>query len=122
MDQKFEGRPKATIRLDEKWLVRGHVANDWGLRLQWRIARGEETVETPLARMDERHELGELEAGTYSAVLEMWKYVNYRKDKDGEFTDSKYVDVSNRLTFEVAKDGQIKLIESVDQAVEPAAS
>ena len=58
----------------------------------------------------------------YSAVLQMWKYVNYKKDKDGEFTDSKYVDVSNSLTFEVADDGGVKLIESVEPAAETAAS
>lgn len=122
MDQKFEGLPQATIQLDGRQLVRGHVSNDWGLRLQWNISRGDETIETPLARIDERHTLGELEAGTYSAVLQMWKYVNYKKDKDGEFTDSKYVDVSNSLTFEVADDGTVKLIESVELAAETAAS
>lgn len=121
MDQKFEGLPQATVQLDGRQLVRGHVSNDWGLRLQWKITRGDEIVAEPLARISERHELGELEAGTYSAVLQMWKYVNYRKDKDGEFTDSKYVDVSNRLTFEVSDDRKFTLIESAEQVAEPAA-
>ena len=120
MDQKFEGLPQAAIQLDARELVRGHVSNDWGLRLQWKISRGEETVSTPLARIDERHSVGELAAGKYSAVLQMWKYVNYRKDKDGEFTDSKYVDISNTLMFEVSDDGQLNLIESVELATETA--
>jgi hypothetical protein len=122
MDQKFEGVPQAEIRLDGNRLVRGHVSNDWGLRLQWKIARGEETVATPLARVHLQHELGKLDPGTYQAVLQMWKYVNYRKDKDGEFTDSKYVDVSNPLAFEVAKDGSLKQIEIATSAVDQEAA
>lgn len=120
MDQKFEGLPQATIRLEGRRLVRGHVSNDWGLRLQWQITRADETVATPLARVEEQHELGELDAGTYEAVLQMWKYLNYKKDKDGEFTDSKYVDISNRLAFEVSADGKLTQIE-VKEPAEPAA-
>jgi hypothetical protein len=117
MDQKFEGVPQATIRLEGTRLIRGHVSNDWGLRLQWKISRGEETIATPLARVHLHHDLGKLDAGTYQAVLQMWKYVNYRKDKEGEFTDSKYVDVSKPLAFEVAADGSLKQIEIAEPAV-----
>ena len=120
MDQKFEGVPQAEIRLDGNRLIRGHVSNDWGLRLQWQIARGEETVATPLARVHLEHELGKLDPGTYQAVLQMWKYVNYLKDKDGEFTVSKYVDISNRLAFEVAADGSIKQVEIAAPVADPA--
>lgn len=108
MDQKFEGIPEATIHLEGNRLIRSHVSNDWGLRLQWKIATGEKTVAEPLARVSDQHELSKLEPGRYSAVLQMWKYVNYKKDKDGEFTVSKYVDISNRVGFEVAEGGSIK--------------
>jgi hypothetical protein len=124
MDQKFDGLPQSTIRLDGRRLVRGHVSNDWGLRLQWKIMRGEETVATPLARVEDYHELGELPAGTYGVVLQMWKYVNYKKDKEGEFTESTYVDISNPLAFEVSEDGKFTSIEPVQPPEEkqPAAS
>jgi hypothetical protein len=31
----------------------------------------------------------------------MWKYVDYRKDKGGKYVNSKYVDVSNRVSYQV---------------------
>ena len=116
MDQKFEGTPEATICLEGNRLIRSHVSNDWGLRLQWKIAAGEKTVAEPLARVSDQHELGQLEPGTYSAVLQMWKYVNYKKDKDGEFTVSKFVVVSNRVGFEVAEGGSINEVELPEPA------
>ncbi len=122
MDQKFEGVPQAEIRLNGNRLIRGHVSNDWGLRLQWQITRGDETIATTLARVHLHHELGMLDPGTYQAVLQMWKYVNYLKDKDGEFTVSKYVDISNRLAFEVATDGSIKQVEIATPVADPAAA
>ena len=121
MDQKFEGIPAAVIRLDGNRLVRGHVSNDWGLRLQWKISRGEETVATSLARISPEHDLQELPPGTYGAILQMWKYVNYKKDKDGEFTASQYVDISNSIEFEVSPGGQISPIRITQPAATPQA-
>ncbi|MFP6766367.1 MAG: hypothetical protein VB858_22245 [Planctomycetaceae bacterium] len=119
MDQKFEGIPAAVIRLDGNRLVRGHVSNDWGLRLQWKITRGDETVAVPLARISTEHELQELPPGMYGAVLQMWKYVNYKKDKDGEFTVSKYVDISNSIGFEVSTDGRVSPVRITQPATSP---
>jgi hypothetical protein len=31
----------------------------------------------------------------------MWKYVSYAKGGDGEFTASKFIDVSNKVEFKV---------------------
>jgi hypothetical protein len=31
----------------------------------------------------------------------MWKYVDYKKDAQGEFTNSKFVEVSNKITFNI---------------------
>ena len=95
MDQKFDGTPQAEIRLDGKALVRSDVTFDWGSRLQWKISRGDQVVATPSARGSDRLETDDLAPGTYSVVLQMWKYVNYRKRADGDYLDSKYVDVSN---------------------------
>ena len=50
MDQKFEGTPKAEIRLEGRKVIRGHVSNDWGSRLQWQISRDGKVVATSAAR------------------------------------------------------------------------
>ncbi len=31
----------------------------------------------------------------------MWKYVDYRKGKDGKFVNSKYIDVSNKVSYQI---------------------
>ena len=39
--------------------------------------------------------------GQYEIVLQMWKYVNYKKNKKGEFTESKYINISNKIAFKI---------------------
>ena len=39
--------------------------------------------------------------GKYEIVLQMWKYVDYRKGKDGQYVNSKYVEISNRVTYQI---------------------
>ena len=39
VEQRYEGTPEASIRLEGRRLVRSEVTNDWGLRLQWEIRR-----------------------------------------------------------------------------------
>lgn len=95
MDQKFEGTPRAEIRLEGDTLVRSGVTHDWGLRLQWKITAAGKVVATPSARGSDRLETRDLPPGEYSVVLQMWHYVNYKKRADGDYVDSKYVDVSN---------------------------
>jgi hypothetical protein len=46
MDQKFEGTPKAEIRLEGRKVIRSDVENDWGSRLQWKISRDGEVIAT----------------------------------------------------------------------------
>ncbi|MBW3539313.1 MAG: hypothetical protein KY476_03515 [Planctomycetes bacterium] len=101
MEQKFEGTPAAEIRLDGRKLIRGPVTNDWGLRLQWVVSRGGEVVATANARTSTEYEPPADAPGQYEAVLQMWKYVDYRKDAKGEFVNSKFIDVSNKVTFTV---------------------
>jgi hypothetical protein len=31
----------------------------------------------------------------------MWKYVNYAKNPAGEFTASRFIDISNKVTYKV---------------------
>lgn len=101
MEQKFEGEPSAEIQLDGRVVERGHISNDWGLLVQWQVSRDGEVVATAPARAETRYELSELTPGKYEIVLQMWKYVDYRKDAAGEFTNSKFIDISNRVTFSI---------------------
>jgi hypothetical protein len=34
-------------------------------------------------------------------VLQMWKYVDYRKDSKGEFVNSKFINISNKVTYTI---------------------
>ncbi len=101
MDQKFEGTPEAEIRLEGQKVIRSDVKNDWASRLQWQIKRNGEVVATPAARGAMSYEHPDPTPGDYEVVLQMWKYINYKKNKDGEFVDSKYVDISNTIKFRV---------------------
>src|SRR5436305_12431117 len=99
MDQKFEGSPRADIRLEGRRVIRGEVTNDWGLRLQWEVKRNGQVVATPNARLDMNYELTDTAPGNYEIVLQMWRYVNYAKNPQGEFTASRFIDISNRVTI-----------------------
>jgi len=100
MDQKFEGVPKAEIRLEGRKVSRGHVSNDWGLRLQWQIKLDGKVIATPPARAETSYEHKDAKPGKYEIVLQMWKYINYRK-KNGKFVDSKFIDISNVVTYTI---------------------
>ena len=102
MDQKFDGTiPHAEINLEGRRLVRSQVVNDWGLRLQWEIRRDGKVIATPPARAESSYEHPDATPGTYEVVLQMWKYVDYRKNPEREFINSKYVDVSNKVTYTI---------------------
>jgi hypothetical protein len=101
MEQKFEGSPRAEIRLEGRRVIRGEVANDWGARLQWVIRHNGKVIATPPARAETSYEHPNPAPGTYEIVLQMWKYVDYRKDARGEFVNSRFIDVSNKVTFTV---------------------
>ena len=101
MEQRFEGTPVATISLDGRRVVRTEVTTDWGLRLQWEIRRNGQVIATPNARLDLSYEHPEATPGNYEIVLQMWRYVNYAKNAAGEFTASRFIDISNRVTFSI---------------------
>ncbi len=101
MEQKYEGTPQAEIRLEGRRVVRGDVTNDWGLRLQWVVSRDGKVVATANARTESSYEHTETEKGKYEVVLQMWKYVDYRKTPDGQFVNSKFVDVSNKVSYTI---------------------
>jgi hypothetical protein len=101
MEQRFEGTPQAAIRLEGRRIIRNDVTNDWGLRLQWEIRRNGQVIATPNARPELAYEHPETAPGTYEIVLQMWRYVNYQKNPAGEFTASRFIDISNRVSYTI---------------------
>lgn len=102
MEQKFDGTPpRAEIRLEGRRVIRGDVTGDWGLRLQWQVRRNGQVIATPLARAETSYEHTDQTPGNYEIVLQMWKYVDYRKDPQGEFLNSRYIDVSNKVSYTI---------------------
>ena len=101
MEQKYEGTPQAEIRLEGRRVVRSDVTNDWGLRLQWVVSRDGKVVATANARTESSFEHADTTPGKYEVGLQMWKYVDYRKTPDGQFVNSKFVDVSNKVSYTI---------------------
>ncbi|QDU30883.1 hypothetical protein ETAA8_60320 [Anatilimnocola aggregata] len=101
MDQKFDVPPQAEIRLTGQRVERGPVKNDWGLRLQWEVRHNGKVVATPPARADVAYEHAASEAGTYEIVLQTWQYIDYKKKPDGEFINSKFIDISNKVSYSI---------------------
>ena len=101
MEQRYDGTPFASVHLEGRRLVRSEVTNDWGLKLNWVIRRNGQVVATVNARADLAYEHPDTAPGTYEVVLQMWRYVNYAKNPQGEFTQSRFVNVSNRVTYSI---------------------
>jgi hypothetical protein len=102
MEQKFDGAvPKAELKLEGHKVTRTLVTNDWGLQLRWVVTRDGKVVATAPARADLSYEHSDKTAGTYEIVLQTWKYVDYKKGTDGEFTNSKFIDISNKVTYKI---------------------
>ena len=101
MEQKFEVIPSAEVRLEGRRAIRGDVVNDWGLQLRWQVSRNGQVIATPPARATADYEHPDATPGTYKLVLQMWKYVDYRKTPEGEFINSQFVNISNELEYTI---------------------
>jgi hypothetical protein len=101
MDQRFEGQPQAEIRAEGRKLFRTPVTNDWGSQLVWEIRRNGDVVSLIPARASDTYELADAPSGQYEIVLRMFQYEGYEKDPAGNFTKSKFVDVSNKVTCNI---------------------
>ncbi len=101
MEQKYEVAPRAEIKLVGRRVTRGPVTNDWGLLLRWEVRRDGKVIATPPARAELSYEHPEATAGTYEIVLQMWKYIDYKKKPDGEFVNSKFIEISDKVTYKV---------------------
>ena len=101
MEQKYDGTPKAELRLEGRRVTRSDVANDWGMMLRWVVKRDGKEVATVPARAETSYEHPDKSPGAYEIVLQTWKYVNYAKDSKGEFTASKFVSISNVVKYKI---------------------
>jgi hypothetical protein len=101
MEQKYEGAPKAEIKVEGRRVTRSDVANDWGLQLLWVVSKDGKVVAQVNARTEPTYEHPDKTPGNYEIVLQIWKYMNYAKDAKGEFTQSKFVDVSNKVIYKI---------------------
>ena len=101
MDQKLEGTPKATLELAERSITRSEVSNNWGTRLQWVIRRDGKEVASVVAGPDLTFEYPDTAPGKYEVVLQQFQYLNYKKDMDGKFTESKYITISDPVTYTI---------------------
>ena len=101
MDQKFEGTPQVEIRVEGRKFMRGDVSHDWGSQLVWEVCRNGQVVAQVPARANADYVYPDTTPGQYEVVLQMFKYDGYAKDKDGNFTLSKFVEVSNKVMYTV---------------------
>ena len=101
MDQKLEGKPKATLQVAGRKVTRSEVTDNWGTRLQWKVSRDGKEIAAVGAGLDLVFEHAETAPGKYEVVLQQFHYLNYKKDKDGKFTESKYVDISEPVSYTI---------------------
>lgn len=102
MEQVFEGTPKAVLELSGRTITRSDVTHDWGSRMRWKVSRDVNVIATVNApRTEKTYEHPDPTPGRYEVVLQMFKYVNYTKDKAGDFTQSPYVDISTPVTYTI---------------------
>jgi hypothetical protein len=101
MEQRFETTPRAEIRLQGRRVTRGDITGDWGLRVQWEVRRNGQVIATPPARADLSYEHPDMTPGTYEIVLQMWRYIDYRKNASGEYVNSRFVNISNKVSYTI---------------------
>ena len=101
MDQKLEGTPKATLVLSGRKVTRSDVSNDWGTRLQWKVSRDGKEIATVGAGIVSDFECTDQTPGKYEVVLQQFQYVNYKKNAEGKFTESKYIDISEPVSYSI---------------------
>jgi hypothetical protein len=67
--------------------------------LQWLILRDGKQVAAVPARASDSYEHADKTPGKYEVVLQIWKYVDYQKRNSKDFVNSKYIDVSNPVSY-----------------------
>lgn len=102
MEQKFDGpKPKAELILVARKVSRSAITNDWGLQVRWVVRRDGKEVATASARAETTFQPDTATPGKYEIVLQMFQYIDYKKDAAGEYANSKFIDISNVVAFTV---------------------
>ncbi len=101
MEQKFDVNPRAELKLDGRRVTRSDVVGDWGMLLRWCVYRDGKLIAALPARAESSYEHPDKTPGKYEIVLETWKYVDYKKDAKGEFTNSKFIEISNKVSYKI---------------------
>ena len=90
-----------SVRIRMKKMGRPHRPFFRVCAMDIRAPRDGKVIATPPARIDSAYEHPEKTPGHYEIVLQTWKYLNYRKNKEGEFTESKFIDISNVVVYDI---------------------
>ena len=69
--------------------------------MQWKVSRDGKEIATVGATTDLTFEHPDTAPGKYEVVLQQFQYVNYKKDKDGKFVESKYISISEPVSYTV---------------------
>jgi hypothetical protein len=102
MEQKFNVVPRSELSLEGRKVTRSAVSNDWGLQLRWVVKKDGKVVASITApRTETTYEHADKTPGTYEIVLQTWKYVDYLKKPDGEFVNSKFIEISNAVSYKI---------------------
>jgi hypothetical protein len=88
--------PTAEIKLEGNLLSRGHITNDYGNRVHWKVLRDGVEIATPEARSSNAFSFVETTPGMYEVVLETWKHEGYQSKSLG-----KYIEISNKISIKV---------------------
>ena len=91
----------ATLQLAGRKVTSSEITNHWGTRLQWKVSRDGKEIASVGATTDLIFEHPDTVPGKYEVVLQQFQYVNYKKDKDGKFTESKYINISEPVSYTV---------------------
>jgi hypothetical protein len=88
--------PQTEITLQERTVTRGHIANDFGHRVQWKVTKNGAEAATPEARVAISYTHADTSPGMYEIVLETWQHDGFRSGGQG-----KYIAISNKVSYRI---------------------
>lgn len=88
--------PQAELTLQGRTVTRGHIANDFGSRVQWKVTKNGAPVATPEARVTTAYTHTDTSPGLYEIVLETWQTEGFRSGGLG-----KYITISNKVSYRI---------------------
>lgn len=88
--------PATEIKLEGRTVSRGHIRNDYGSRVHWKVMRDGVEVGTVEARTNDQYVHTDTAPGLYEIVLETWKHEGYQSKSLG-----KYIEISNKVSYRI---------------------